>query len=169
MGSLVQQLVEGVLARRAGRAPDDRGRLVVDLVPVAVHPLAVRFHLELLQVGGKIAQVLAVRDHRAAPGAEEIHMPDFEQRKHHGHVVLERRRAEMLVHGARALEQLLESVHAGRQRDGQPHRGPDRVAPADPIPQRKHALGWNTERCGPRGVCGDRGEMARKFDRLPER
>src|SRR5206468_1092136 len=73
LSALVQQLVKGVLARRAGRAPDDRRRGVVGLVPVAVHALAVRFHLELLKVGRQIAQILAVGDHGAGlvdlPGA----------------------------------------------------------------------------------------------------
>ena len=51
MGPLVQQLVKGVLAGCPRCTPDDGSRGVVDLVPVSVHALPIRFHLELLKIG----------------------------------------------------------------------------------------------------------------------
>src|SRR5678816_3226796 len=43
-------------------------------------PLAVRFHLQLLQEGGEQAQALGVGDHRADRPAEAIAVEDVSQR-----------------------------------------------------------------------------------------
>ena len=63
LGALVDELVEGVLAVRTRFAPEDRAGLVIDAQGVAVNGLAVRFHVGLLEVGGKAVQVLVVREH----------------------------------------------------------------------------------------------------------
>ena len=58
--ALVQPLEEGVLPVGAGHAPDDgRGRHAHGLA-IARHPLAQRFHLQLLQVGHQVQQPRAV-------------------------------------------------------------------------------------------------------------
>ncbi len=56
---LVDQLVEAVLAVRAGLAPEHGARLVVHVPPVERDVLAVRLHRQLLEVGGEALQVLA--------------------------------------------------------------------------------------------------------------
>ena len=47
-------------------------------------------------------------------------------------------RAEMLVHLVRAGQQLLEVVHAQVEGDRQADRRPERIAPADPVPELEH-------------------------------
>ena len=61
--ALVQQLEERVLAVGAGLAPHHRCRVPIHRPAVAIDALAVAFHFELLQVGGKALQVLLVRQH----------------------------------------------------------------------------------------------------------
>jgi hypothetical protein len=51
VGALVDQLEEGMLAVGARLAPDDRARYAVDGLAGKRHALAVRFHVELLQIG----------------------------------------------------------------------------------------------------------------------
>ena len=74
--------------------------------------LAVGLHGELLQVGRETVQVLAVRKHGVALGAEEIDVPDVEQAHQRDGVILERSIAEVLVDGVEALEELLEALGA---------------------------------------------------------
>ena len=59
-GALVDELEEGMLAVGAGLAPHHRPRLFLDRCPVAGDALAVRFHIELLEIGGKPRQPLIV-------------------------------------------------------------------------------------------------------------
>ena len=157
--ALVQHLMKCVLAVGARRAPDHRHGAVVHRLPVAIHALAVRFHLQLLQVGRQFAQRFGVGQHGMRPGVEEIRIPDAQQRQQHRHVGGERRSKEMRVHGARAGEQVLEPVHADGDGHGQSHRRPDRIAPADPVPQREAAFWCNAEAGRGLDVRGDGGEM----------
>ena len=70
-GPLVEQLVEGVLAVRAGLAPHDRSGVDRHRSAVSGHALAVRLHLELLEVGRELAEVGGVGHHAEALGPEE--------------------------------------------------------------------------------------------------
>ena len=114
--ALVQQLVEGVLAVRAGLAPHDRRGLHVDDAAVAIDALAVAFHFELLQIRRQPLQVLLVGQHRVRIGAEHARIPDAEQAEHDRRVLLDRRGAEVLVHLVRAVEDLLEVAVADGER-----------------------------------------------------
>ena len=138
--ALVQHLEERVLPVRAGRAPYDRARRVIDGLAVARHALAVAFHLELLQVIREALEPHVVRQHRVRRGAEEVAVPHAEQRHDDRHVALERRAREMLVHAARAVAHRFVLVHADGDRDRQPDRRPQRIAAADPVPEFENAL-----------------------------
>ncbi|KAG5455398.1 MAG: hypothetical protein BJ554DRAFT_5199, partial [Olpidium bornovanus] len=114
------QLVERVLAVRAGLAPDDGPRGVVpDLGTCPSHPLSVRFHVALLEVGREAVHVL-------------VHA------EQHREVLLERRGLEMDVHVVGALEKGLKIVGADVDADGQADRGPQAVAPTHPVPELEH-------------------------------
>ena len=52
-------------------------------------------------------------------------------------VIAQRRRQHVRVHVRSAGKQSLEAFHANRQRDWKPHRRPQRIAAADPIPHRQ--------------------------------
>ena len=52
-GALVDELVEAVLAVRAGLAPVDRTCVGIHMVAIEFHMLAVALHGELLEVGGE--------------------------------------------------------------------------------------------------------------------
>ncbi len=68
--ALVEQLVVGVLAVRARGAPLDRAGVVGHPRPVEPDRLAVRLHVQLLEVGGEARELLAVRQHRVGLEAE---------------------------------------------------------------------------------------------------
>src|SRR5262249_16389683 len=73
--SLMNQLVERMLAICAWFAPIDRAGIVRDFVTVERDVFAVAFHRQLLQIGWKSFQVLLVRQHRDGLGTEEIVVP----------------------------------------------------------------------------------------------
>ena len=142
LGPLMQQLIEGVLAVGAGLAPDHRAGLVVHDLAVAGDPLAVGLHVALLEVGWEARQVLVVGQNGVGLGAEEVVVPDPEQRQRDRQVLVERRGPEVLVHLVRAFQQGTEVLKADAERDGQSNGRPERVAAADPIPEHEHVLRW---------------------------
>ena len=144
---LVNELVERVLTVRPRLAPDDGpGGVVGDGVAVAVDALAVALHVPLLEVGGEAVKVLVVREDGVRLGAEEVHVPDAEERHDHRQVPLGRRSLEVLIHRVRAIEQLLEAGHPDDAGDRQADRRPERVAAADPVPEREHVGDVDAER-----------------------
>ena len=136
--ALVDELVERVLAVGAGLAEQDRSGLVVDAAAVLAHVLAVALHVGLLQVGRQPVQVLIVRQDRVGLGAEEVGVPDADQRQQHRQVLRQRRGAEVRVHRPAAREQRIEAVHADSNGDRQADRRPQREAAADPVPEGEH-------------------------------
>ena len=65
----------------------------------------------------------------------------------------------MLVHRARAGEELRKFVAADGDRERQADRRPDRVAAADPVPETEDAVGADAELGDLLEVGRDRGEM----------
>ena len=98
VGALVDELVEGVLAVGARLAEDDRPGRAHHRRAVERDPLAVDLHVELLEIGGEALEPLVVGQHRVGRVAQDVAVPDADQRQDHRHVLLERRRAEMIVH-----------------------------------------------------------------------
>src|SRR3546814_9791658 len=90
----------------------------------------------MLQVGREALEVLRVRQYGDRDRAEEIVVPDRDQRHQHRQVALERRVTEMHVHFVEAGEHVAEVVRADRDHRRQADRRVHRVAPADPVPER---------------------------------
>ena len=143
--ALVQQLIKRVLRVVAGLAPDDHARVAAHGLAVHAHALAARFHLQLLQVRREALEAIVVGQNRLGFGAEEIVVPDAQQREQHGHVLFKRRLPEMQVHATSAREDTLEHVHADDERERQPNRRPQRVTTTDPVPEAEAEVGTNTE------------------------
>ena len=76
--ALMQQLVIGVLAISAGRAPDDGRGGVVDQGTIAINRLAVGFHFQLLQPQWQRAQIMRVGNDGMAVGMTEVDIPDVD-------------------------------------------------------------------------------------------
>ena len=157
--SLMDQLVEGVLAVGSRLAPVDGAGLVGDFVAIERDVLAVALHRQLLQIGREALQVLLVGQHRHGLGAEEVVVPDRQQAHEHRQVALERRGAEVLVHLVEAVEHGAEVLRA----DGKHRRKADRrihgVAPADPVPEPEHVGRVDAELRHFRGVRRDGDKM----------
>ena len=160
-GALVQQLEERVLRVVARLAPDHVAGPVVDRHAGARDALAVRLHLELLQVRREPVQTPVVRQHRERIEPEEVVVPDAEQAHQHGQVARERLRPEVLVHLVPTCEHEFELVHAQRERDRQPDRRPQRVAAADPVPHREARFRRDAESIHRRVIGRDRNEVMR--------
>ena len=107
--------------------------------------LAVAFHGDLLEVGGEAVQVLVVGQDGDGLGAEEVGVPDGEQAEEDGQIFLERRGAEVLVHGVEAGEHVAEIVRADGDHGGQADGGIHGVAAADPVPEAEHVGGVDAE------------------------
>ena len=144
-GALVDQLVEGMLTVGARLAPDDWASLVIHRVAVTVNVFTVGFHVALLEVGCEAVHVLVVRQDRFGFSAEEVVVPDTDQRQQHRQVFLRLGSGEVFIHRVRAGEQLNEVVEAHGQDDGQTDRRPQGVAAADPVPELEHIRGINAE------------------------
>lgn len=142
---LVDELVERVLAVRAGFAPDDRAGAVIHAVALTVDALAVAFHVALLEVSGEAMHVLVVRQDGLAGRAMEIVVPDAEQRERDRQIAFEISRAEMFVHFVRSGEERLEVLVADRQGDGETDGRPQRVTAAHPVPEAEHVFRVDTE------------------------
>ena len=158
--ALMDLLEEGVLAVGAGLAEDDRAGGGVDGRAVALHPLAVRFHLQLLQEGRQAAQAVGIGRHGARVPAHALDVINLRQRQQHRGVLLQVRRQEMLVHGPGAVQHALEHVPAQRHGDRQADRRPQRIATPDPVAETEGpaaAPGLGLVRRG-----GDADQMARQ-------
>jgi len=111
-GALVDELVETMLAVRAGLAPVDRAGVGVHAGAVEFHRLAIALHRELLEVGGEALEVLFVGQDGDGLRAEEVVIPNGEQAVEDGEVFLERSGAKMLVHLVKSSEEFAEIVRA---------------------------------------------------------
>src|SRR3954447_2321440 len=77
--SLMDQLIEGMLAVGSRLTPVDRPGVVIHSCAVDRDMLAVALHRQLLEVGGKALQILLIGQHGDGLGAEEVVVPDGEQ------------------------------------------------------------------------------------------
>src|SRR5690606_21194628 len=91
--ALVQQLIEGVLAVGARLAPDQRSGVAGDRLARERDALAVRFHVELLQISRQAGEALIVGQDGASREAENVPIPDAEQAELDGDIVFQRRGA----------------------------------------------------------------------------
>src|SRR4249920_3869457 len=159
--SLMDQLIERMLAIGPRLTPINRPCVVIHRKTVDCYVLAVALHGELLEIGRKALEVLLIRQHSNGLSAEEVIVPDAEQAHQNRQVALEWRRAEMLVHLMEAAEHGAEIVransHHGREPDSRIHR----IAAADPIPETKHIGRINAEPRYLLSIGGDGDKMFR--------
>src|SRR6185295_11170994 len=139
--ALVQELVEGMLAHGALGAEQHRRRGIGELAPLAIDTLAVRFHLELLEVRREQPQRVGVRQHGVRWYAEEVRVPGPDERHQHWDVLLEGRLREVLVDLPPALEELLEGVGPDGAHRRYYQRRQYREAAVDPVPHREDLPG----------------------------
>lgn len=133
-----------------------RPSLVTDLPLLSMSPcwksasgcqlsLSIGDDVRLLTVG-ELVHVLVVRKESVRLSAVEVVVPDAEQGEDDGQVVLELCLLEVTVHRMRASEELLEVVETDTEGDRETDGRPERVATADPIPEREHIVRVDAER-----------------------
>ena len=168
-GSLMNQLVERVLAVSPRLAPIDGTSLVGDLGPIQGDVLSVALHGELLQIGRESLQILLVRQDRHGLGAEEVVVPDGQEAHKHRQVARERGGAEVLVHLMEAVQHGPEVVRADGQHGGEADGRVQGVASADPVPELEHVGGIDAELRHSLSVRRDRDKMpGHRFFVVPE-
>ncbi len=106
-GSLMDELIEGVLAVGAGFAPDDRAGAVGDSVAMTVYGLAIALHVELLEIRGQACEILVVGQYSVAFRTVSIRIEDAEQSHDDRQVAAEGSCCKMAVHFVIPLEHLL--------------------------------------------------------------
>src|SRR5215468_9854511 len=144
-GALMNQLVERMLAVRSWLAPVNRSRIARDWFPVECYVLSVALHRQLLQICWKAFQVLLVRQYGYCLRVKEVVVPKGQQSHEYGHVRLEGRSTEMLVHLMKPVEHGAEVIRTNSDHRRKTNRGIHRVAAADPIPESEHIGGIDTE------------------------
>src|SRR5215510_12163247 len=97
-GSLVDQLIEGVLSIGPWFAPVDRTSVKGHPLPIESHMFAVALHRQLLEICGKALQILFVRKDSNRLGAKEIVVPNRQKAHQHRQVAFEWGGAEVLIH-----------------------------------------------------------------------
>ncbi len=161
LGALVEHLEEGVLAIGAGLAPDHRAGGVGQRLAVHRHALAVRFHLQLLQVGRQPREALVVGQHGAGLDSRRSGGTRRRQAQQQRQVVAPAAAAEMAVHRVRRRAGSARKCFGpDRDRDRQADRPPQRVAPADPVPEAEPRSGIDAEFGGLLEVGRQRREVA---------
>ena len=156
VGTLVQELEERVLRVGARLAPDDRAGGGGGGLAVLRDALAVRFHFELLDIGGETLEPLVVGDQRHGWPAHRVAPPDAGKREQHWQVLFKGRLAEMPVHRGGPGEKGPEPPGADGNGQAQPDRTPERVAPADPVPEAEDPLRGDAELGAGREIGRDR-------------
>src|SRR5580700_4087116 len=140
-GSLMNQLVERMLAVSSWLAPVDRPSLVGDLGAFERNVLPVALHRQLLQISRKPLEVLLVRKNPNGLSAEEIVVPKGDESHEHGQILIERSSAEMLVHLMKAIQHRAEVFRTDRQHRRKADRRIHRVASTYPVPEFEHVGG----------------------------
>ncbi len=158
--SLMQQLEKCVLRIGARLTEYDGSGAAADRAAVTIDTLAVALHIELLEKSRQSPQALVVGNHRMGIGAQEIAVPHAQQRQRDRHVALEIGFPKMTIHGVPSVEQRLECVHADCQCHRQPHGRPQRVAPANPIPELEDVSGIDAELSSAIGLARHGDEVA---------
>ncbi len=159
--ALVQQLEEGMLGIGARLAPDHGSCPCGDRLAVASRALAEALHLELLEVGRKPSEPLAVRQHGMALATQPVAVPVREQSKQHGQVVAPGSTPEVLIHRVRAREHRFEMRGADRKLERKAYGRPERVASADPVPHRESRVAADAEFVHCRVIRGHGGKVPR--------
>lgn len=167
-GSLMDQLVKGVLTVGTRLTDNPGASAVRNSLTVSVPVLAVGLHVALLEVRGEAVHVLVVGEDGVNLGIEKVDVPDAEDGKDDGQVLVEGSVDKVLVHLVGARQKLVEVVESDVEGDREADGGPERVAASDPIPELEHVGGIDAELSHGLGVCRQGNEVLRNMCLLLE-
>ena len=139
LGTLVDQLIESVLSIGSRFSPNNRSCLHRNLLTVLGNGFSVRLHISLLKVSSKAVHVLIVWQDGNRLGLVKVIVPQTNQTKGEGQVLLGWGVQKVLVNGVSSsvhFHPVLETDGEGNWcSDGRP----DRVTSSNPVPESKLA------------------------------
>mmetsp|Transcript_49054 Transcript_49054/g.59384 ORF Transcript_49054/g.59384 Transcript_49054/m.59384 type:complete len:208 (+) Transcript_49054:480-1103(+) len=144
-GTLMNELIKGVLPVGSRFTPDDRSRLASNFGAVLGNIFSIRLHISLLEVSRETVHVLIIRKYRNCLGIVKVVVPSANKSESHWQVFLRRSIKEMLIHGVRASVHLHPIFKADGKRNRSSDGGPKRVPPTYPIPESKHVVRVDTK------------------------
>mmetsp|Transcript_8288 Transcript_8288/g.9154 ORF Transcript_8288/g.9154 Transcript_8288/m.9154 type:complete len:250 (-) Transcript_8288:349-1098(-) len=156
LGTLVNELVEGMLSIGSWFTPDDRTRLNTNLISVLCDILSVGFHIALLKVRGKTVHVLIVRKDCNRFGTVKVVVPGTNKGEGHGQVILCWSIKEVLIHGVCTSVHLHPVVESNTKSNWSSNGGPKGVSSSNPVPESKHIFCINSELANTRSVGTER-------------
>mmetsp|Transcript_139813 Transcript_139813/g.247023 ORF Transcript_139813/g.247023 Transcript_139813/m.247023 type:complete len:320 (+) Transcript_139813:347-1306(+) len=137
--TLVHQLVERVLAIRAGLTKIKRPCACRTFSPIHHHALAVALHIQLLDVRNEPNESLTVRQDCTTLVAHARGIPHSKQANDHWQILQRRCGSEVVIHHLATLQELFHDAEAILERKCQhTHSTPDREAATDPIPEAEY-------------------------------
>src|SRR6185436_14891921 len=143
--SLMDQLIEGMLAVGSVLAPIDRACRASDLRSIKRHSLPITFHDQLLQISGESFEVLLIRQNGYRLSAEEIVVPDVEESHQDRQIPLERRTVKVFVDLLESIQHFAEMIGPDRNHRRKTDCRVHRVSSSNPVPELKHVAGIDTE------------------------
>mmetsp|Transcript_25178 Transcript_25178/g.35477 ORF Transcript_25178/g.35477 Transcript_25178/m.35477 type:complete len:222 (+) Transcript_25178:674-1339(+) len=151
-GTLMDELVKGVLSIGSRFAPDDGSCLNTNLFAILGNVLSVRFHISLLEVCCKTVHVLIVRKDGNRFGTVKVVVPSTKKGEGHGQVLLWWSIKEVLIHGMCTSVHLHPVVESNRESNWSSNCRPKGVTSSNPVPESKHVVSINTELTDTLGV-----------------
>ena len=109
-GTLMDQLIESMLAIRARFAPENFTGLICDRGAVPADRLTVRLHGQLLQVCRETVQILVIRKYCMRCCTEEVHIPYVHEAEKRYNVLFQRGAGEIFVNRVEPLEEVLKII-----------------------------------------------------------
>src|SRR5258706_4664596 len=95
--SLVNKLVECMLAIGSGLAPYNRAGRIIDNFSVSIHMLAITFHISLLKICGKTMHILIVGKYCFCGSVKKIEVPYTYQSHQDWNIFVESSFSKMII------------------------------------------------------------------------
>ena len=154
-GSLVNELVEGMLSIGSRLSPDNWPGLIIHLPTFQVNVFSVALHIGLLEVGTQAPKIMVVGQDCHGLRAKEIIVPDANKPQQHREVALKGSGAEMLVHRMKARQHLVKVLGADSDHQRKANGRVKGVTATNPIPELEHICRVNAKLLYLCGVCRD--------------
>ena len=161
LGTLVQELVEGVLCVGCGFTEEDWAGGIFHHLVIAGDGFSVGFHGELLEVGWEAVEVLVesrfckqneirradknLRGNQVSLSTKHIRVVNTQKASNDWDILLQRSGSEVHIHSMCTRQELMEVLESNVDSHTQANGRPDRVTTSNPALESEHVLGIDTK------------------------